>query len=181
MPENNKDVSIRLIEKTDLDNYFNLIENNRDRLIRYFPVTLKQISDKKACADYIDEKTVQAGKNELFVFVVLKKEKITGVLIVKNIDWRMPKAELAYFIDRENEGKRVMSTAMRHLMRICYGVWEMNKLFIIASVHNIASKRLAEKNGFKLEGILRQEFRIETGAIEDVAYYGKLKSEWDGK
>ena len=51
----------------------------------------------------------------------------------------------------------------------------MNKLFIKLSPNNKASQRLAIRSGFQLEGLLRKEFRIETGEIEDIEYYGKLK------
>lgn len=176
----NEDVSIRLIQEEDVDGYFKLIDSNRDRLLRYFPITSAQISDRENCIYYIDEKLEQARRNELFVHVILKSGEMVGAIIIKTIDWRIPKAELAYFIDRNFEGKGVMSTAMDLLIRHCYVELEMNKLFIMASVNNGLSGRLAVSKGFKLEGILRQEFQIETGEIEDVEYYGQLKEEWNG-
>ncbi|MEZ4932005.1 MAG: GNAT family protein [Saprospiraceae bacterium] len=171
----NEDINIRLLNKNDAGDYFQLIDNNRERLKRYFPVTVSEIPDLLSCTVYVEQKIKQAATKELYLYVILKKGKMIGVLILKNIDWRIPKGELAYFIDKEYEGQGVMSVAMRWLQDYCFNELGMNKLFIKLSPQNKASQRLAIRSGFQLEGVLRQEFRIETGEVQDVEYYGKLK------
>lgn len=170
-----ENIKIRLLNNNDAGDYFQLIENNRERLKRYFPVTISEIPDLPSCAVYVDQKIKQAAAKELYLFVILEKEKMIGVLILKNIDWRIPKGELAYFIDKEYEGKGVMSASMKWLQEHCFNELGMNKLYIKLSPQNKASQRLAVRSGFQLEGVLRQEFRIETGEVQDVEYYGKLR------
>lgn len=168
-------IKIRLLNKDDVGDYFQLIENNRERLRRYFPITISEISDLSSCSVYVNQKIKQAAAKDLYLFVILEKEKMIGVLILKNIDWRIPKGELAYFVDQEYEGKGFMSAAMEWLQGHCFNTLGMNKLYIKLSPQNKASQRLAIRSGFQLEGVLRQEFRIETGEVQDVEYYGKLK------
>ena len=168
-------IRIRLIKKKDTEGYFQLIDSNRARLKRYFPVTVSEIQDYEDCFYYVKKKIKQAQKKKLFLFVILKNEEMVGVLILKNIDWRIPKGELAYFIDEKFEGIGIMSKAMKLLMDHCFQELGMNKLFINLSPKNKASQALAVNCGFQLEGVLRQEFRIETGEVEDIEYYGKLK------
>ncbi|MCL5028997.1 MAG: GNAT family N-acetyltransferase [Bacteroidetes bacterium] len=50
----------------------------------------------------------------------------------------------------------------------------MNKVFLRIAEDNISSRRVAEKNGFIVEGILRQDFNISEGERIDVIYYGLL-------
>ncbi|MEO1258990.1 MAG: GNAT family protein [Bacteroidota bacterium] len=170
-------LNIRLLEKEDATELHNLIELNRKRLERYFPITVSQNSSLQASTIYVSKKVKQAEQKELYFFVILFNKKIAGGIILKNIDWRIPKGELAYFIGGEWEGKRIMSQAMDRAMSYLFNELGLNKLFIKCSPKNIPSRRLAVKKGFKLEGLLRQEFRIETGEVEDIEYYGKLKVE----
>ena len=172
MPEN---IKTRLLKKRDAPIFFQLIDDNRDRLRRYFPKTIAAITDMESCMSYVKEKRKQAKKKELFIFVILADEKLCGVLIVKSIDWRIPKGELAYYIDRNYEGKGIMSKAMDQVTDYLFNELDFNKLFIRISPNNEPSRRLAIKNGFVLEGLLLREFRIETGELEDIEYYGKLK------
>ena len=53
----------------------------------------------------------------------------------------------------------------------------MNKIFICTSKINFGSQQIALKNGFILEGILRQEFKNGEGILEDINYYGLLNSD----
>ncbi len=170
-----ENIKIRLLKKKDTENYFRLIESNRDRLKRYFPITVAETIDLEACTAYIKKKRKQAKKRKTFLYVIFTDGRLCGVLILKNIDWRIPKGELAYYVDRDYEGKGIMSKAMKWLMRHCFQELGMNKLFIKLSPRNGPSRRLTLRNGFQLEGLLRKEFRIETGEIEDIEYYGKLK------
>ena len=173
-----KNPIIRLLEKEDTSNLYDLIDRNRRRLERYFPVTVSQNLSLRDCFDYVDKKIRQAEQKELYLFVILLDEKIVGVIILKNIDWRIPKGELAYFVGEEWEGKRIMSRSMDWLMDHFFNEMKINKLFIKCSPNNIPSRRLAIQKGFRLEGLLREEFRIESGEIEDIEYYGKLKKEF---
>ena len=120
----------------------------------------------------------QADKKEHFCFVIEdENNNLQGLLIIKNIDWRVPKGELAYFIDRGLEGKGIMTKALTHLANWCFQTLGINKLFILTATGNEASRKTDEKNGFEIEGILRKNFRIASGDLVDMVYYGLLKKD----
>jgi ribosomal-protein-serine acetyltransferase len=54
----------------------------------------------------------------------------------------------------------------------------MNKVYICTSKINAASQRIATKLGFQKEGILREEFKNGKAMLEDIVYFGLLKSEY---
>ncbi len=168
---------IRLIELNDTDAFFELVEKNRDRLKRFFPLTMKETADYRSCVNYVEDKIALAERKEMYVYMVILDGKIVGIYIVKNIDWRIPKCELAYFIDGEYEGKGVMSKALDLLLHQCFDVLKIHKIYICVAPQNESSRRLPIKKKFKLEGLHRQEFRLETGELVDIEYYGKLKGE----
>ena len=175
MKKATKNINIRPLRKEDTAAYFRLIDSNRERLKKYFPQTMAAVRSEAACSKYIERKLKQVKEKELFIFIVLYGGKMAGVYIVKSIDWRVPKCELAYFIDRKYEGKGIMGKALGLLLTHCFGTFGMNKIFVRISPNNIASQRLVLGKGFKLEGVLRNEFRIGTGELEDILYYGILK------
>ncbi len=108
--------------------------------------------------------------------MVLKSAShIIGSIILKNIDWSVPKAELAYFIDGEYEGKGFTSYAVKWLTEYAFSDLKMEKLYIKLNPENEGSKKVAIKNGFEKEGYFKREFRTGQGVLTDVERYGLLK------
>jgi ribosomal-protein-serine acetyltransferase len=98
-----------------------------------------------------------------------------GGIIVKNIDWSVPKAELAYFIDEEHEGKGITSSAVGWVKDFAFKDLKMEKLYIKFNPQNLGSKKVAIKNCFEKEGYLKKEFRTGQGDLADVERYGLIK------
>lgn len=67
---------------------------------------------------------------------------------------------------------------MRVLVRFIFNEMNMNKIKLHVFSFNERAKRVYEKIGFKVEGILRQELFRE-GRYHDVIVMGLLKSEWE--
>ncbi len=169
-------LTLRPLESNDASAFFDLIDRNRIRLRDYFPVTISVITNLENCKRYIEEKAEQALIREHYCYVIADKQsRLLGLIILKNIDWRVPKGELAYFIDKDYEGKGITSRALSALVSYCFDTMEMNKLFILTAVDNHPSRKLAEKTGFETEGILRKNFRLSDGRLVDNVYYGLLR------
>lgn len=174
---NTNDFVIRTLEISDATLLFEMVQNNRARLIDYFPISIGAMQDIDSTKAYIQEKIKQAEKKESFSFVIIcqKEIKPIGMLFIKSLDWRIPKAELAYYIDKEHEGKGIVSKALEWLVDHAFNELKINKLFLRVAPDNIGSKRVAEKNGFIVEGILRNDFKQEDGTLIDLLYYGRLR------
>ena len=84
-----------------------------------------------------------------------------------------------YFIDTDFEGKGIISKAVSEVISFCFNELKMNKIFICTSKINFGSQQIALKNGFVQEGTLRQEFKNGEGILEDINYYGLLKSDYE--
>jgi ribosomal-protein-serine acetyltransferase len=170
-------ITLRPLDKNDATQLLALIDRNRPRLLDYFPVTSRSITDINSSKYYIKQKIAEAAKREHYTYVIEDDSKtLQGIFILKNIDWWVPKGELAYFIDKDLEGKGIMTKVMAEMVRYCFDTLEMNKLFILTSTDNYASRKIAEKNGFKVEGILRKNYRIPTGLVDNI-HYGLLRGE----
>ncbi len=171
-------IEIRLITTNDTVPFYELIEKNRERLTRYFPKTLKHIRDIDSTRLFIESKMKEASKKEGYWFLVIsqKDRQPVGSMVVKEMDMTVPKAELAYFIDGDHEGKGITSSSIQWLISFCFDELNMVKLFLRVNPENEASKRVALKNGFVREGYMKKEYRNGYGELTDVEHYGLAKN-----
>src|SRR3954466_10144564 len=145
-----KELQVRLIEKEDFEEIYSLIDRNRDRLITYFPRTSSTIKDLEAAKKFAKQKARQALEREQYNFVMTLTDRpaLIGMVMVKNIDWTIPKGELSYFVDVNFQGIGITSSAVKWVVDYCFGELEMEKLYIKFDPENLGSKRVAIKNGF---------------------------------
>lgn len=167
---------LRTLALPDAGTLLWLIDANRERISNYLPKTAKAVSDKRSAKSYIREKIKNEKEKREFCFLIVDVKKGTpcGAVFLKNFEWTIPKCELGYFIDKNEEGKGITSNALHAIIEYCFSVLKLNKLFLRAAVDNAGSKRVAEKNGFIEEGVLRKDFMTEKGELIDVVYYGRV-------
>jgi ribosomal-protein-serine acetyltransferase len=158
----------------DHRSFFDLIENNRERLSKYFPATVRSTTTPAATQQYITEKIMLAEKLEFISFVIVSSEHrgILGLIFLKNIDWSIPKSEMGFFIDRGFEGKGIISRGVWVVTNYALKNLKINKLYMRVGEDNPGSRRVAEKCGFALEGKLKNDFKSYDGSLLDVYYYG---------
>jgi ribosomal-protein-serine acetyltransferase len=169
------------IENIRFEEFFDLIDNNRNRIIKTFPVTVSNCIDLKTTKEFISKNTKTEKDKTGYYFYVrnLKTNNLIGYIGIKKIDYHISKCELFYFIDKDFEGKGIISKSVSEVIDFCFKELKMNKIFICTSKINKGSQQIALKNGFKLEGILREEFKNYEGILEDINYYGLLKSDYE--
>ncbi len=170
--------TLRLVRMDDLEAYHSLIERNRARLEDFFAgiVAITQTLDQTR--DHLDDVTHKAQRNNYFPFVL--QDDATGALAgsiqIKNIDWTIPKAEIGYYIDGAYQGRGLIARSVGLLVDFCFHDLKMNKLYLRTHHSNAGSIAVAERNGFKVEGTLRKDYKTTRGEVIDVLYYGIIAS-----
>ncbi len=162
------------------EEFFALIERNVNHIKKTFPKTLNACLDLDKTIQFLGENIDREENGSGYYFYIrnLESGKLIGYVCIKNVDRNIMKCELAYFVDKNFEGKGVISKAVSNVIRFCFSDLRMNKIFICTSLENLGSQRVATKNGFVEEGILRQEFKSGEGHLEDVKYFGLLKQDY---
>jgi len=163
------------------EEFFNLIDNNRNRIKKTFPVTVSNCVDLQITAAFI-AKNIQIEKEKTgYYFYVrnIETNHLIGYLGIKKIDYNISKCEIFYFIDVAFEGKGIISKSVSEIIDFCFRELKMNKIFICTSKINFGSQQIALKSGFVHEGTLREEFKNHEGVLEDINYYGLLKSDYE--
>jgi ribosomal-protein-serine acetyltransferase len=169
--------TIRQLTTADAPAYFKLVDANRERIARYFPLTSQSTSDLNSTIQLVTERMVRAEKKEFITYIIVDNETqaLIGSIFIKDMNWHVGKGELAFFINKEHEGKGLISKTVALVVNECFNYWKLNKVYMRIAEENISSRRVAEKNGFTVEGVLKEDFKTNKGELIDVVYYGLLK------
>lgn len=165
---------LKIIQEKDAAALYTLVQNNKSKFIRWFPVTVKNTETLQNTKNYIEGLCSKIKNKIMYSFGIFHEEELIGMILIKAIDWRIPKCELAYYLDENYHGKGITTKMIQTTIQYCFNELKMLKIFLRIAPQNIASRRIAEKNGFMKEGVLRKEFKIETGEIIDIEYYGLI-------
>ena len=166
-------MNIRLITHQDCEKFHQLIEENRIFFRPYFPKTIEQITDLSSAQNFINERINVNLLRQGYYFIIEIENQLIGVVTLKEIDWQESICELAYFIDKSQEGKGIISKTIKEVILYCISELNLEKIYARVNPFNIASKKVLEKNGFTKEKILLNNFKNEKGVLEDVEYYEK--------
>ncbi|MCD9574796.1 GNAT family N-acetyltransferase [Flavobacterium soyae] len=169
------------IENILPEEFYKLIDKNKNHIKKTFPVTLANSDSLEKAHNFLTVSLEKEKNKEGFHFYArdMKTNNLIGYLCVKSVDFRISKCELGYFIDEDFQGKGITSKMVSYALDFCFNELKMNKVFICTSEINLVSQRIALKHNFKQEGILRDEFRNGDGELQNTVYFGLLKSEYN--
>ena len=159
--------------------FFRLVQKNKEYIHPTFPVTVESCETLWKTKNFFSEskKLKKQGKGEYFIVKELSSNASIGYFQIKNISQKIRRCEFAYFVDQEFQGRGIVSALVAKMTVFAFNEMEMEKAVICTSKENQASQRVALKNNFQQEGILRNEFKNYLGQLEDVVYFGLLKSD----
>jgi RimJ/RimL family protein N-acetyltransferase len=80
-------------------------------------------------------------------------------------------AELSYFIDNSSERQGFATEAISEILRVALEQLDFKRIFVRIISSNQGSIALANKLGFKHEGLHRNAFRCGFGELHDVHYF----------
>ena len=129
-----------------------------------------EVQELEVPEQHIQNLLIQIRLRQIFFYFVLSFNS-------KNIK----KCELGYFIAENETGKGLISKFTSEVVTYCFDILQMNKIFLRIAPDNIRSQKVATHNGFKKEGLLREEYKGFQDKLEDVMYFGLLKADYLNK
>ena len=84
---------------------------------------------------------------------------------------------LTYWVAEGFQGRGIVTRACRELVTRAFATPGVRRVEVSVATHNHRSRRLAERLGFQLEGVLRSELK-QGDDICDLAVYSLLAHEW---
>lgn len=167
-----ENVNVRLVREADLDELIEMWEDVRARG-PFYPLGLTPAVVQRR--DFQETGFWQDGMGRMVI------EDKAGVLqgqisCFKPVVY-MDALELAYIVLRsESRGKGYMTEAVRLFTDYLFEIHKIDRIQLTAMIGNIGSKRVAQKCGFKSEGILRSAF-YQMGEPADIELFSLLRDE----
>ena len=100
--------------------------------------------------------------------------RLLGGTGLHRIDWAVRRFEIGYWIRPEAAGQGHVSEAVRLLTVLAFGPLDARRVEIRCDARNIKSRAVAERCGFTLEGVLRNESLGVDGHPRDAAVYARI-------
>lgn len=106
---------------------------------------------------------------------------LVGSSGLHQVDWRIPKAELGYWAHQQFVGQGLISEAVAAITAYAHHEMGMRRVEIIVSERNARSWRVAERNGYVQEALLRQHRLNPDGRIDDTRIYASVVDQAEAK
>jgi RimJ/RimL family protein N-acetyltransferase len=169
-----KSISLRVVRESDLTALLEL-ENDLERRggfvpnrLRAEPVYRKEFHDTGFLAE-------DTGK----MLIVDGEDRILGTVGYFRPVYYMDALELGYSVtDPALRGKGVATEAAGLLVGWLFRNKKIARVQLTLIPENAASRRVAEKNGFRFEGVLRRCV-FSQGKIVDLEMWSLLREEWE--
>ena len=112
------------------------------------------------------------------LFGIFKDGKLLGEIGFTGIAMKSGKVEIGYWLRKSARGQGIINKLLPRIEKMAFEQDWCHKIQLHCDAKNIASKTIAEHNGYTLEGVIRQDSKWPNGSLRDKLYFGKLKSEW---
>lgn len=149
------------------ESLFSVVKNNRAFLRKYLEWVDSCITVDKALLSI--KKSRKKDKCSYFIVV---DNKIAGKIGFVDVNSNM--GEISYWLAKKYTGCGIMTNALRILTRIGFDKMHLNRIQLTIDVDNIQSCAVAERCGFKCEGVLRKYFLLR-GIPRDMRIYSVIK------
>lgn len=170
-------VRLRLLEESDGDELYAVIDANRSHLSVFLPWAERQsLAGTRA---FIELTRKQLADDNGFQMAIVKDGLIIGVVGYHAVNWADRSTTLGYWLAEAEQGHGTMTWAVRALVDHAFAVWGLNRVEIGAAPENKRSRAIAVRLGFREEGTLREAERVG-GRYLDTVVYSLLISEWSG-
>ena len=175
-------VFLRPLNAADAPSLLELRLKDRDFLADFEPHRRPSYFTRSGQAAEIagDEVDDRAGAGHAFGIFRTEDEQLAGRVRLSNVvrgAWH--NATLGYFVARAYSGRGVATEAVGLALGFAFEEARLHRVQAGVMPHNHASRRVLEKNGFRLEGRSERYLYIG-GAWQDHDIYAITQEEWPG-
>lgn len=167
---------LRSFQPDDAPALFKAVDESRVHLrpwLRWVDATTKQ----EHIQQFIARTQQQQHNQEALELGIFMNRKIIGGIGMHEWDHMLKKAQLGYWVKKEYEGQGLVMKCLGRLIDFLFEKPGLNKIEIHYMPSNMRSGAVAERLGFKIEGVIRQSYFFN-GRLEDLVIAGLLKPEW---
>lgn len=134
---------------------------------------------------YVNSCMALEGQGQLCRAIVVGGEAVGSIGLFLGEDVYRKSAELGYWLGRSHWGQGIMTAAVKAICKEGFLTWDILRIHAEPYAANAGSRRVLEKAGFTMEGILRSSVykplgRPSDGCVLDSCVYSLLREEARG-
>lgn len=137
-----------------------------------------RVPDLDAAGRYVEARTDQWKSDTRYSWAVADQTtgKVLAEIDLKNLDFEAGTAEAGCWTHPAHRGRGIAAEALRTVVRFAFGGLGLHHISYQHGASNLASRRVAEKCGFRLEGRLREAALLD-GDHEDLLIWTRLATD----
>lgn len=161
-------IKLRLQKVSDAKRFYEILNNPN---FVYFGAQPRSVAAEKK---WLRESIKQRKNNVALGYTIFYGEEIAGSIGIKINYHRRYVGELGYCIDEKYWGKGIASRAVKLAEDICFKKLKLMRIEIVMRPANKASEKVAIKNSYKKEGLMKKAVRGKDGKMHDCYLYAKV-------
>lgn len=169
---------LRTLQPEDAEELFKTVDASREHLRGWLP-WVDSTQKPEHSLQFIQHSRASVQNQQGIALGIIYEGKIAGSMGMHSWDHHLKKAQLGYWVAKEHEGKGIVRRCMEGFISFLFDKVGLNKVEVQFMVSNKRSAAVAERVGFKVEGIIRHSY-ILNGKYHDLVLAGLLKEEWPG-
>ena len=118
----------------------------------------------------------EGEKGDLYRAVVAEGKAVGGITVTRGQDVYRRSAEIGYWLTPAYWGRGIMTEAVRQICLLAYKELDLIRITGLVYEPNIPSRKVLEKNGFVLEGVMKKAV-TKGDKVYDLCIYGKCIGE----
>lgn len=173
------DLVVRRFREGDAAAVFDAVSRNREHLTPFMHWMVPDYSLQMA-KEFIQRAVEGVEKKELLGLGIFEGDRLLGSIGYTSFEWTARRTEIGYWIDRELEGRGLVTRVCIRLIDHAFEELDLNRVEIRCSVENLRSAAIPRRLGFQQEGLLRQS-EVRHGKLHNFLIFGLLRDEWRSK
>lgn len=172
-----EEIDLVFLEDALAVDLFALVDSEREYLSRWMPWA-PETTSVEPIREFIKATTIGFAEGKSMTCAIWYRDAIVGVVGYKSIQPDLKKVEIGYWLSAKQQGKGIMTRACRALIQYAFSDLDMEKVEIAVAVENTPSRKVCERLGLKLEGVITNAENLQ-GVIVDHAVYGMMRANWE--
>ena len=172
------EIVLRIPRIEDAKTFYEVIDRNRQHLGEWLDFVPKT-TDAEVSRGVIERWQKEANEQAGFNYVIEYRGSIVGSCGAPRLAGSQHRTEIGYWLSEDVQGRGIVTRCCLALLRWLFEDRKLNRVEIRAAAPNRKSRAVAERLGFKLDGVLRENDYLN-GQYYDVAIYSMLAREYSG-
>ncbi|NRF13684.1 GNAT family N-acetyltransferase [Vibrio coralliilyticus] len=163
------ELELALVQESFATQYSELVSTQTEYLSKWltWPPYCQSEQDfrmfvQRVLHEYADGKSMTCA--------IIYNSNIVGNCSFNTISYDTKTVEIGYWLSQHQQGKGIITRVVNKLIDIAFNEYQMEKVQLSAAKDNLPSRRVAERVGMTLEGIITNKEKVGDRILDHAVY-----------